>query len=79
MRVRDDRYWLMSYYLGIEVKQMEDGIFISQEWYVKDVLEKFNMIDSKPIPTPVEIGIKLSKYEEGEAVDPTYFKSLLEA
>ena len=31
---------LMAYYLGIEVKQMEDEIFISQEGYVKDILEK---------------------------------------
>ncbi|KAK0591710.1 hypothetical protein LWI29_006734 [Acer saccharum] len=67
---------LMSYYLGIEVKQREEGIFISQEWYAKEVLEKFNMINSKPVPTPVETGIKLSKYEEGKAVDRTYFKSL---
>ena len=28
---------LMAYYLGIEVKQMEDGIFISQEGYAKDI------------------------------------------
>ena len=39
---------LMAYYLGIEVKQMEDGIFISQEGYAKDILEKFEMINSHP-------------------------------
>ncbi|KAK2995860.1 hypothetical protein RJ640_001437 [Escallonia rubra] len=36
---------LMSYYVGIEVKQMEDGIFISQEASAKEVLKKFNMFD----------------------------------
>jgi len=33
LRIRDDGYWLMSYYLDIEVKQAEGGIFISQEAY----------------------------------------------
>ena len=46
---------LMAYYLGIEVKQMEDGIFISQEGYAKDILEKFEMINSNLVSTP-EIG-----------------------
>ena len=44
---------LMAYYLGIEVKQMEDEIFISQEGYAKDILEKFEMLNSNPVSTPV--------------------------
>uniref|UniRef100_A0A3Q7ED88 Reverse transcriptase Ty1/copia-type domain-containing protein n=1 Tax=Solanum lycopersicum TaxID=4081 RepID=A0A3Q7ED88_SOLLC len=39
---------LMSYYLGLEVKQMEEGIFISQASYTKDILKKFNMFDCNP-------------------------------
>ena len=35
------------------------------------------MINSKPVTTPIEVGIKLSKYEDGDVVNPTYFKSLL--
>ena len=68
---------LMSYYLGIEVKQMGGGIFISQEGYAKEILAKFKMQDCKPVCTPVESGVKLSKYEDGEHVDPTHFKSLV--
>ena len=69
---------LMSYYLGMEVKQMKDGIFISQEGYAKTILKKFNMSDCKPVSTPMEVGIKLSKVEEdSENVDPTMFKSLV--
>ena len=34
---------LMSYYLGLEVKQMEEGLFISQESYPKEILKNFNM------------------------------------
>ena len=68
---------LMSYYVGIEVKQMKEGIFVSQERYARVVFEKFNMINSKLVTTPIEVGIKLSKYEDGDVVNPTYFKSLL--
>ncbi|XP_070023045.1 uncharacterized mitochondrial protein AtMg00810-like [Nicotiana sylvestris] len=67
---------LMSYYLGLEVKQMEDGIFISQESYTKEILKKFNMLDCNPVNTPMESGTKLSKFDDGEKVDPTFFKSL---
>ena len=42
---------LMSYYLGLEVKQMEEGIFISQASYTKDILKKFNMFDCNPVNT----------------------------
>ncbi|KAA0052395.1 putative copia-type polyprotein [Cucumis melo var. makuwa] len=51
--------------------------FISQERYTREILEKFNMINSKPITTPIETGTKLSKHEEGDDVDPSYFKSLV--
>ncbi|MCF8701902.1 DDE-type integrase/transposase/recombinase, partial [Corynebacterium sp. MC-10] len=68
---------LMAYYLGIEVKQLEDGIFISQEGYAKEIIKKFKMDDCNPVNTPVECGIKLSKHDEDEKVDTTMFKSLV--
>ncbi|KAJ4719087.1 Retrovirus-related Pol polyprotein from transposon TNT 1-94 [Melia azedarach] len=68
---------LMAYYLSIEVKQEEDGIFISQQRYTKEILKKFKMENCKPISTPIECGVKLSKHEEGEKVDSTFFKSLV--
>ncbi|KAM2708962.1 hypothetical protein EV2_046705 [Malus domestica] len=67
---------LMAYYLGIEVKNKE-GIFISQESYIREILKKFKMEDYKPISTPMECGVKLTKHDEGESVDPTCFKSLV--
>ncbi|KAH9782617.1 hypothetical protein KPL71_008982 [Citrus sinensis] len=68
---------LMTYYLGIEVKQKEECIFISQESYAKEILKKFKMNNCKPISTPVECGVKLSKHDEGENIYPTFFKSLV--
>ncbi|KAG6476800.1 hypothetical protein ZIOFF_066048 [Zingiber officinale] len=68
---------LMAYYLGIEVNQREDGSFISQVGYAREILKKFRMDNSKSINTPVECGVKLSKHDEEEKVDPTFFKSLV--
>ncbi|KAK2989938.1 hypothetical protein RJ640_013862 [Escallonia rubra] len=68
---------LMSYFLHIDVKQQHDGIFISQERYAKEILKKFKMDDVNPVSTPVECGVKLSKKDVGEKVDPTFFKSLV--
>ncbi|KAK2978513.1 hypothetical protein RJ640_023759 [Escallonia rubra] len=68
---------LMSYYLGIEVTEQDDGIFIFQEGYAKEILNEFKMDDANPVSTPVECGVKLSKKDIGEKVDPTFFKSLV--
>ncbi|KAG6537922.1 hypothetical protein ZIOFF_003025 [Zingiber officinale] len=68
---------LMAYYLSIEVNQREDGSFISQAGYAREILKKFRMDNSKSINTPVECGVKLSKHDEEEKVDPTFFKSLV--
>lgn len=38
-------FGFVSYYLGLEVKQMEDDIFISQESYAREVLKKFKMLN----------------------------------
>ena len=45
---------LMSYFLGIEVHQLDGGIFISQRKYASDILKKFKMDVAKPMMTPVE-------------------------
>ncbi|KAK3028014.1 hypothetical protein RJ639_040013 [Escallonia herrerae] len=69
---------LMSYYLGIEVKQRDDGIFISQEIYAKEVLKRFNMENYNPISIPIDIEKKLWRHVKGGPVDQTLFKVWLE-
>lgn len=67
---------LMAHFLGIEVMQKEDGIFIFQTKYAKDILKRFGMETCNTVTTPVESGVELKKSEVG-GVDPTYFKSLV--
>ncbi|XP_058740883.1 uncharacterized mitochondrial protein AtMg00810-like [Vicia villosa] len=68
---------LMSYFLGIEVVQQDDGIFISQKNYASDILKKFKREHSKPVYTPVEEKLKLTRENDGKRVDSTQYKSLI--
>jgi Reverse transcriptase (RNA-dependent DNA polymerase) len=68
---------LMSYFLGLEIKQGDEGIFISQESYAKGILKRFKMEDCKSVSTPVDCGVKLSRHDKGKVVDVTLYKSLV--
>jgi hypothetical protein len=43
----------LKYFLGLQVKQLQDDTFISQTKYIQDILNKFGMKDAKPIKTHV--------------------------
>ncbi|KAK3014269.1 hypothetical protein RJ639_010271 [Escallonia herrerae] len=68
---------LMLYYLRIEVKQRDDGIFISQEAYAKEVLKRFNMKNCNPISISIEVEKKLSRQVKEGPIDRTLFRRLL--
>ncbi|GKA51423.1 retrovirus-related pol polyprotein from transposon TNT 1-94 [Tanacetum coccineum] len=68
---------LMSYYLGIEVKQTNEEIFICQERYAKEVLKRFGMFKCNPVCTPLEHKAKPYKHDGGEVVKSALFKSLV--
>ena len=68
---------LMRFFLGIEVKQEKSGIFISQEAYANAILKRFRMEHCNPVATPMELGTKLSKFEEGRSVEANLYQSLV--
>eukprot|EP00253_Pinus_taeda_P024657 PITA_24657 len=68
---------LLKYFLGIEVDQNENGIFISQAKYVNEVLGRFNMQDNKAAITPTVMGLKLSKEDISKDFDPSVYKSIV--
>jgi len=68
---------LLRYFLGIEVKKIENDNFISQEKYVVDILERFKMQNSKPTPTPTIMGLKLSKEDCSSNVNPTLYEIMI--
>jgi hypothetical protein len=68
----------MKCFLGVEVIQNSDGIFICQSKYAKEVLERFGMERSNPVKNPIVPGCKLSKHEDSAMnVDATEYKKLV--
>ncbi|GKB82837.1 putative ribonuclease H-like domain-containing protein [Tanacetum coccineum] len=59
----------LTFFLGLQVKQKKDGIFISKDKYVDETLKKFGFTEVKTISTPMEIQKPLLKDENGEEVD----------
>ncbi|GJY28362.1 putative ribonuclease H-like domain-containing protein [Tanacetum coccineum] len=67
----------LTFFLGLQVKQKEDGIFISQDKYVTEILKKFGFTDVKTASTPMETQKALLKDEDGEEVDVHLYRSMI--
>ncbi|GKA98891.1 putative ribonuclease H-like domain-containing protein [Tanacetum coccineum] len=59
----------LTFFLGLQVKQSQTGLFISQDKYVADMLKKFDLASVKTAITPMETKMALTKDEEGADVD----------
>jgi len=67
----------LRYFLGLQVQQNKDGIFLSQTKYLKQILKKYGMEDSKPICTPMVTGCNLSANDESAAVHQRTYRSMI--
>ena len=66
-----------TFFLGFQVKQIREGIFISQEKYTKDLLKRFKMDECKLIKTPMPSNGHLDLDEGGKMVDHTLYRSMI--
>jgi hypothetical protein len=69
----------LSYFLGLQIKQLKNGIFVSQGKYIKYMLKKFGMIDSKVISTPMGTNGNLDSEASGNMVDQKLYWSMIES
>ncbi|GJT85009.1 retrovirus-related pol polyprotein from transposon TNT 1-94 [Tanacetum coccineum] len=67
----------LNFFLGLQIKQIEDGIFFNQSKYIKEMLKKFRLEDSKPTKTPMSTKIKLTKNYEADSVDNTKYRVMI--
>ncbi|GJV49820.1 hypothetical protein Tco_1440032 [Tanacetum coccineum] len=67
--IRDDE--------GLQVQQTEDGIFITQDKYVAEILKKFDFATMKIASTPMEPNKALVKDEEDDSVEIHLYRSMI--
>ncbi|GJU39339.1 retrovirus-related pol polyprotein from transposon TNT 1-94 [Tanacetum coccineum] len=67
----------LNFFLGLQIKQMEDGIFFNQPKYIKEMLKKFGLEDSKPTKTLMSTKIKLTKDDETDSVDSSKYQGMI--
>ncbi|GJW26375.1 putative ribonuclease H-like domain-containing protein [Tanacetum coccineum] len=67
----------LTFFLGLQVTQKDDGIFISQDKYVDEILKKFGFSTVKTASTPMETSKSLMKDENAEDVDVHLYRSMI--
>jgi hypothetical protein len=68
---------LMHYFLGLDVWQRSDEIFLSQEKYTIEILKKFRMMECKSMTEPMMINLKLLSDKSSDLVNPMMYRQLI--
>lgn len=68
---------VLKYFLGLEVQQDEEGIFLSQRSYAEKLLKRYNMQHCKPITTPMNNGEKLQLCDNSGEANAQQYRSLV--
>jgi hypothetical protein len=67
----------LSFFLGLQITQRPEGMFISQQKYLREMIKRFQMEDSKPVGTPMVIGYKLRKDDDSPESDQSSYRSMI--
>jgi hypothetical protein len=69
----------LTFSLGIQVKQTMQGTFVHEAKYTMDLLKKFNMMELKPVSTPMSSAASLGPNEDGKVVDQREYRSMIDS
>ncbi|KAK6145289.1 hypothetical protein DH2020_022109 [Rehmannia glutinosa] len=67
----------LTFFLGLQVKQLRDGTFISQTKYTRDLMKKFGMEEKSSVKIPMNTSVKMDMDADGKAVDQTRYRALI--
>ena len=67
----------LNYFLGLQVKQVQNGIFISQTKYIFDLLKKFDLVECSPAKTPMPTATKLELNTKEKCVDISSYRGMV--
>ena len=63
----------LKHFLGLEVERTKEGLFLGQHKYTKDLLQRYGMIDCKPISDPMDPNVRLQEDEGNDLEDMTMY------
>ena len=64
-------------FVGLQIQQKKDGIYITQSKYIKEILKKFGKEDSRLVGTPMSNRHNISKNNDSKEVDQTTYRSMI--
>ncbi|KAK6158979.1 hypothetical protein DH2020_006293 [Rehmannia glutinosa] len=67
----------LNFFLGLQIKQCQEGIYISQSKYTKKLLKKFGIEEGRTISTPMATNVKIDKDEKGKSVDESKYRGMI--
>ena len=67
----------LNYFLGLQVHQLKNGIYLHQSKYIKDLLSKFKMSEAKPSSTPMSSTLSLDKDQNGKKVNQKEYRGMI--
>jgi len=67
----------LKFFLGIQINQCKDGVYVHQTKYTKELLKKFKLEDCKVMNTPMHPTCTLSKEDEGSKVDQKLYRGMI--
>ena len=67
----------LTFFLGFQIKQSENGIFVCQSKYTRDLLKKYNMTQSKETNIPMSTSISLDQDLQGKNVDQKVYRGMI--
>ena len=67
----------LKYFLGLQIKQTQEGIFINQSKYCKELIKRFGMDSAKHMSTPMSTNCYLDKDESGQSIDIKQYRGMI--
>jgi hypothetical protein len=69
----------LTYFLGLQVKQSNEGMFVSQSKYAKDLVRRFSLDGKSHLHTPMSTSVKLGVNPIGKSFDQTLYRNMNES
>ena len=67
----------LKHFFGLEVERTKEGLFLGQQKYAKDLLQRYEMLDCKPISTPMDPNVRLQEDKGKNLEDVTMYQQLV--